>query len=346
MPFNTPSLPELIARAQSDLGGSSALLRSDAEVLSRVFAGASYGRYGHQEYIAAQILPDTADEDTLRRMARARLKRDRLDAVAATGAASFVGAAPALLDAGTLLQREDGVRFRVTASVKLVKTQGVAQLEAVEPGQLGNTPAGTVLRLVSPVLGVGEEFTVNPPGVGGGTEQESIETLRGRVIRSYQVIAHGGSSSDYVTWALEVAGVTRAWLVRHWLGPGTVGLFFVRDDDIDLIPTAEALALVEAYVQKERPVTADLYVLAPVERPIQYQIKLMPDSGAIRAAVEAALVDLHNRESDLGGVMLNSHVREAISGATGERDHVLQSPSGDVQAAGNELLTYGGVRWL
>ena len=346
MPFNTPSLPELIARAQSDLGGSSALLRSDAEVLARVFAGAAYGRYGHQEYIAAQILPDTADEDTLRRMARARLKRDRLDAVAATGSASFIGAAPALLDAGTLLQREDGVSFRVTASVKLVKTQGVAQLEALEPGQLGNTPAGTALRLVSPARGVGTEFTVLAPGLGGGTEQESIETLRGRVIRSYRVIPHGGSASDYVTWALEVAGVTRAWLIRHWLGPGTVGLFFVRDDDIDLIPSAEACAVVEAYIQKERPVTAELYVLPPVERPIQYRIKLTPDSGAVRAAVEAALVDLHNRESDLGGVMLNTHIREAISGATGEKDHDLQSPSGNITAARNELLTYGGVQWL
>lgn len=346
MPFETPTLPALIARSQSDLAGGSALVRSDAEVLSRVLGAASYGRYGHQQYIADQILPDTADEETLLRMARARLKRDRLEAVAAAGTATFAGAASALLDAGTLLQRDDKVLFRVRASVKLTGAEGSAVLEALEAGELGNTPAGTQLRLVSPVLGVNEVFTVVAPGLTGGTEQESIETLRGRVIRSYRVIPHGGNKSDYETWATEVAGVTRAWVVRHWLGPGTVGLFFVRDGDVNLIPNADAIATVTAYIEQERPVTAEVYVAAPAEKLVTYQLSVTPDSSAVRRAVEAALIDLHNRESDLGAVLLSTHIAEAISGATGERDHKILAPIGDVSAARNELLTYGGVNWV
>lgn len=345
MPFEIPTLPALVARAQADLAGGSALVRSDAEVLARVLGAASSGRYGHQRYIADQILPDTADDETLLRMAQARLKRGRLEAVKASGAATFTGAASALLDAGTLLQRDDQVLFRVRASVKLSSTEGVAQVEALEPGELGNTPAGTPLRVVSPVLGVNDTFTVAAPGLTGGTEQESIEALRARVIRSYRVIAHGGSKSDYETWALEVAGVTRAWVVRRWVGPGTVGVFFVRDGDIDIIPSAEAVAAVAAYIERERPVTAEVYVLPPAEKPVQYQLSVTPDSSAVRRAVEAALVDLHNRESELGATLLATHIAEAISGATGERDHKVISPAGDVQAAPNELLTYGGVLW-
>ncbi|MDU9391532.1 baseplate J/gp47 family protein [Pseudomonas sp. zfem002] len=345
MPFEIPTLPALIARARSDLAGSTALLRSDSEVLARVLGASSAGRYGHQSYIADQILPDTADEETLRRMARARLKRDRLEAVAGTGAATFTGAVSALLDAGTLLQRDDGVRFRVTASVKLTAAQGNAKLEAMEVGLLGNTPAGTTLRLVSPVLGVNDVFTVAESGIQGGTEQESIESLRARVIRSYRVIAHGGSKSDYVTWAMEVPGVTRAWLVRHYMGPGTVGVFFVRDGDIDPIPSPEACAVVTEYIENERPVTAELYVLPPVEKPVQYQLKVTPDSSAVRRAVEGALIDMHNRESELGATLLETHIGEAISGAAGERDHKVLSPIGDVPATANQLLTYGGVLW-
>jgi uncharacterized phage protein gp47/JayE len=343
--FSTPTLPALISRAQSDLAGSSALLRSDAEVLARVHAAASYGRYGHQVWIANQILPDTADEDTLRRMARSRLKRDQLAAVSATGPVAFAGTATAVLDAGTLLQRDDGARFRVSVSVTLTDVTGSAMLEAVDPGVLGNTPAGTLLKTVSPVLGIADEFTVTGSGLTGGTEQEGLETLRARVIRSYQVIPHGGSTSDYETWALEVAGITRAWVIRHWMGPGTVGLFVVRDGDIDLIPNAAQLALVQTYVEGERPVTAELYTQAPSEKPIQYQIKLTPDSSVTRAAVESALLDLHSRESDLGAGLLLTHIREAISGATGEKDHQLLSPLADVVAAANELLTYGGILW-
>lgn len=345
MPFETPTLPALIARAQSDLSGGSALVRSDAEVLARVLGAASYGRYGHQQYIADQILPDTADEETLLRMARARLKRDRLEAVAATGTATFTGAVSALLDAGTLLRRDDQVLFRVRTTVKLTASVGAAQIEALDTGTLSNTPPGTQLRLVSPVLGVNEVFTLDAEGMTGGTEQESIETLRSRVLRSYRVIAHGGNRSDYETWALEVAGVTRAWVVRHWLGPGTVGVFFVRDGDIDIIPNADAVAAVQAYIEQERPVTAEVYVLPPAEKPVQYQLSVSPDSSAVRRAVEAALVDLHNRESELGGELLATHIAEAISGAVGERDHQVIAPVGNVLASGNELLTYGGVLW-
>lgn len=345
MTFKTPSLPELISRERAALAGSTALLRSDAEVLARASAAAGYGRYGHQAWIADQILPDTADDETLRRMARLRLKRDRLDAVAASGPAGFTGAAPAVLDAGTVLQRDDGVRFTVRESVALTGSAGVAALVAEEPGQLGNTPAGTVLRLVSPVLGINEAFTVAAPGLEGGTEQESIEALRARVIRSYRVVPHGGSKSDYETWAGEVAGVTRVWIIRHWMGPGTVGVFFVRDNDPDPIPSPDACAQVLAYIEQQRPVTAELYVLPPVAKPVAYEIRVSPDSSAVRLAVEEALIDLHARESTLGGSLLWTHIGEAISGATGEGDHKLFAPAADVPAAANELLTFGGITW-
>lgn len=341
MRFNTPTLPELISQERSALAGSSALQRSDAEVLARVNAAGSYGRYGHQQYIADQILPDTADEETLRRMARLRLKRDRLPAVAADGAVLFTGGANAPIDAGVLLQRGDGVQFKVVTGGPV----GALEVAAVDAGQLGNTPAGTVLRLVSPVLGVNDTATVAAPGIEGGTEQESIEALRARVIRSYRVIPHGGSKSDYETWALEVPGVTRAWIVRRWMGPGTVAVFFVRDNDVDPIPSEEACADVKAYIEQERPVTAELYVLPPVEKPVQYEIKVSPDSSAVRRAVEAELVELHQRESELGAELLLSHIREAVSSAAGERDHEVLSPPGNVTAAANELLTYGGVLW-
>jgi uncharacterized phage protein gp47/JayE len=64
MPFETPSLPVLIKRTQSDLAGDS-LRQSDAQVLARTLGGAAYGLYGYLDWIAEQILPDKADESTL-----------------------------------------------------------------------------------------------------------------------------------------------------------------------------------------------------------------------------------------------------------------------------------------
>lgn len=347
MGYEVPTLPALIARAQSDLAGTEGLRHSDAQVLSRVMAGGNFGLYGYMQWVAAQILPDTCDEEMLLRLAKLRPIRDRLPATAATGSAAGAGTPGAVLDAGVLFQRDDGVLLRVAVGVTLTAGTVNVQLEAVEAGVMGNTPAGAALRLVSPVRGIVDGFTVTGNGIAGGVEQESIEALRVRVIRSHRELPHGGNGNDYETWALEVPGVTRAWVRRNWLGPGTVAVFIMRDGDPNPIPTEEACAQVLAYITEpgRAPVTAEVYVLAPAAKVVQYASSVTPDTSAVRAAVEASLRELHFREAEPGATLLRTHIAEAISTSAGERDHALALPAADVTAAPNEILMFGGIEW-
>ncbi|MFJ4143530.1 baseplate J/gp47 family protein [Pseudomonas sp. NPDC089734] len=344
MPFETPTLPELVNRTQVDLANE-ALRQSDAQVLSRAHSGAAYGLYGYQSWIADQILPDTADEETLERQAVLRLRQPRNAAQPATGSVSFTAAAGAVLDADTVLQFSDGRSYRVTQGLTTVAGNNVATVEAVDAGILGNADAGLVMTAVQPIEGIDSSFTVLADGLSGGIAQESIESLRARVVRSYRVIPHGGNQDDYVTWALEVPGITRAWCVRQYMGPGTVAVFVMRDNDATPVPDNDERAQVADYIESLRPVTAELYVLAPVQKRVIYTIKLTPDTSTVRAAVQAQLMDLHNREAGLGETLLLTHIAEAISGATGETDHVLSSPVANVQANPNQLLVFGGIVW-
>ncbi|WP_191485373.1 baseplate J/gp47 family protein [Pseudomonas sp. FEN] len=345
MPFETPSLPVLIKRTQGDLAGDS-LRQSDAQVLARTLSGAAFGLYGYLDWIAAQILPDTADETTLERIAALRLRQPRKAAQAASGSVSYSAAAGAVLDAGTLLQTSDGRSYTVTVGGTTSGGTNTAQIQALDAGSLGNADAGLSLFPVQPVQGIGNTFTVLDPGLSGGVAVESVESLRARVIRSYRIIPNGGSAADYETWALECPGITRAWCRGGYLGPGTVGLFVMRDNDPVPLPDAGQLALVQAYIEPLRPVTAELHVLAPVLVPVTYTLRLTPDTTATRAAVEAQLRDLHDREGGLGDTLLLTHIAESISSAGGEQDHLLVSPSADVPAATNQLLTFGGCVWL
>lgn len=345
MPFDTPSLPVLVNRTQSDLAGD-ALRRSDAQVLARALSGTAYGLYGYMDWIIDQILPDTADEVTLERMADLRLKQPRKAAQPAVGSVSFTAAANAVLDVDTVLQARDGRSYKVTAGKNTVAGTNTITIEAVDAGVMGNADPGLVLTLVQPVEGVAMTFTVLAPGLVGGIAQESVESLRARVSRSYKVLPHGGSKDDYETWALEFPGVTRAWCRRNYMGPGTVGVFVMRDGDVNPTPDAGQLAEVLEYIEQVRPVTAELYLLAPVAVPVTYRIRLTPDTGAVRAAVETQLIDLHSREAGLGDTLLLTHIAEAISSSTGEADHKLTAPVADVPAAANQLLTFGGCVWL
>ncbi len=345
MPFETPSLPVLIKRTQSDLAGDS-LRQSDAQVLARTLGGAAFGLYGYLDWIAEQILPDKADESTLERIAALRLNQPRKPAQVATGSVSFSATAGAILDVDTLLQTNDGRTYKVTTARVTANGVNSTTIAALDAGNLGNADAGLVLTPVQPVAGiVSSSFVVLAPGLSGGVARESLESLRSRVIRSYRVIPHGGSASDYETWALEVPGVTRAWCRGGFLGPGTVGLYIMRDDDPQPVPNDEQLAEVQNYIEPLRPVTAEVHVRPPIQVPVVYRLKLTPDTSAVRAAVETQLRDLHNREADLGEDLLISHIREAISSAAGETDHVLTAPADNVTANDSELLTFGGCVW-
>jgi len=88
-----------------------------------------------------------------------------------------------------------------------------------------------------------------------------------------------------------------------------------------------------------------VHVLAPEQVPVTYKLRLSPDTSAVRAAVQAQLRDLHNREAGLGDTLLQSHIREAISSAAGEYDHQLIAPVGNVVPTENQLLTFGGCIW-
>jgi uncharacterized phage protein gp47/JayE len=51
--------------------------------------------------------------------------------------------------------------------------------------------------------------------------------------------------------------------VADFLGPGTVTVFIMRDEDPQPVPNDEQLAEVQDYMEPLRPVTAELHVLAP-----------------------------------------------------------------------------------
>lgn len=181
----------------------------------------------------------------------------------------------------------------------------------------------------------------------GGTDQEDDASLRARLRARIQQPPHGGALYDYVNWALEVPGVTRAWAYASELGLGTVTLRFVRDDDTpSIIPDAGEVDAVQDYVDFRRPVTAALTVVAPEPVELDFTIEVFPDTAEVKASVEAELVDLLRREAIPAGTILISRIREAISIAAGEENYVMSSPSADITHTINQIAVMGEITWV
>jgi uncharacterized phage protein gp47/JayE len=349
MPLSRPTLKDLVDRVVTDIesrlpGSDARLRRSNLAVLARVIAAAAHGLYGFLVNIARQVIIDTADGDYLERWA-AIWGIARTVAVAAAGEVSVTGTTGAVVPAGTELQRSDGARFISTADATLVAGAATLPVQASEPGAAGNTAAGSQLLLTTAIAGVTSATMVLGDGLIGGADTESDDALRARLLFRIRRPPQGGAASDYEAWAKEVPGVTRVWVFPLYLGAGTVGVFFVRDNDPDLIPDAGEVTAVADYIEPRRPVTAAVTVLAPTPLPVDFTLQVIPDTAAVRAAVEAELEDLFRREASPGGTVLISRIREAISIAAGESDHVLTAPVANVAAGPGEMAVLGAITW-
>lgn len=349
MPFERPTLAELIAQAQADtearLPGSDARTRrSNLNVLARVLAGATHGLYGYLDFLARQVFPDTADAEHLDRWG-AIWGVTRKPPAFAVGTLSFAGQAGAVIPAGSVLAI-GAVEYETDADVTFTGATASGAVTALMPGAAGNQAAALTLAFVSPVSGVSASATVAAGGLAGGVDAESDAALRGRLLDRIRQPPQGGAAHDYAAWALEVPDITRAWVYPEELGPGTVTIRVVSDAAPGgLIPAAPKIAEVQAWIDARRPVTANPTVVAPVAVALDLSIQLLPSTQAIRDAVTAEIADLIRREAVPGGTILLSHLREAISLAAGETDHVLVAPVANVAHATGQIAVPGVITW-
>ncbi len=355
MAFDRPTIATIRDRVRADiesrLAGSDAFLRRSFEgVLARVLAGVSHGLHGHIVWVSRQLFPDTADIEGLKRWCGI-WGIFQSAAVKAAGPCVFTGTNGIDITSDTEVQRSDGEIFTTDALVTIAAGVAEAAVTASTAGADSNTEDGTALALSAPIAGIDSDLTAGDGAgteISGGSDIESPAALLVRLLNRIQNPPKGGGPGDYVTWALEVAGVTRAWEYRNQFGVGTIALLFVRDDDASIFPDGAEVTTVKDHVLTVCPVqvgTERLYVQAPTDNPMDPTIGLSPNTTAVQDAVEAELEDLLARESEPGGTLLLTHINEAISLAAGEEDHEVVFPVADVTNTWGQLTTIGTITW-
>lgn len=236
-----------------------------------------------------------------------------------------------------------------TAHWRYIAAGSAAVLAAVTSelaGAEGNCEIGTAVSFESPIANVNAAATVGYGGLANGADEEDVEDYRARVIARMRNPPNGGSEADYVAWALEVPGVTRAWCYPIEGGAGTVTVRFVRDDDASLIPDAGEVTAVASHIAPLRPVTAVVTVAAPIADALNFTLQIVPDTTATRTAVEAELRDMILRDSKPGETILLSHIETAIGNAEGITDFSIAAPAADVVHATGHMAVAGSFTYV
>jgi uncharacterized phage protein gp47/JayE len=349
MAFNRPTLSDLVTRIEGDLVSrlqivSTVLRRAVVRIIARVIAGATHGLHGYLEWASRQLFVSSADADQLDRHG-ADIGVSRKLATYANGNVTLSGTNGTTIPASTRLQRSDGVTYSITSGGIIAGGVATLAVKALVAGVDGNAAAAAALSMVSPIAGINSAAAVAAGGLVNGIDTENDENYRTRILQRKRNPPHGGSVADFEAWALEVAGVTRAWVFANYGGLGNVGITFVQDNEPGIIPISGKVSELQAYIDdsSRRPVASSAVVYAPTAVPLNLSITLTPNSAPVRAAVTAELQDLLYRDGEPESTLLLSHINAAISNAAGETNHVLTVPTADQTYSQTQIPVLGVI---
>jgi uncharacterized phage protein gp47/JayE len=330
MPWITPGLDDVRKQNRdyitARLHSAAMIPNSVLRVLSDANAGLAFLVLLYIDWLALQLMPDTAETEWLDRHAAIWLPANgRKPATFASGSATVTGINGTSLPQATQLTSALGVLYETTEQITVGAVPTPVNIRAVDPGVAGNLDAGSYLGFVNAIAGVDGNAVIVT--MDGGVDVESDDELRQRVLERIRQPPMGGAAYDYVAWALQVPGVTRAWCTVE-MGIGTVTVRFLMDDlraDSDGWPTPDDVATVAAYINLHRPVTVkDCFVVAPVKYFLSMTISdLVTNDAATQAAIEQSIQAMLFVKAAPGQTIYRSWVDEAISSAVGEDHHTL-----------------------
>lgn len=186
----------------------------------------------------------------------------------------------------------------------------------------------------SPPEGINSTVTIK--SLTGGTDRESDADLLARYLDILRRPPAGGNKYDYKRWALEVDGVTSAYVEPLRRGLGTVDVAITSANDL---PSQELINAVLAHIEEVRPVTAkDTMVLAPTKKAVDFVVRVKTSGltvEQIKPQITEVITDFMNR-LEPGQELIISQLETQISLISGVSDRRIIMPSDNVKAVVNE----------
>ena len=361
MAFTIPAIADIGTRIRSAfrayLPGTDAWIEpNNLSVSGKAFSLGLFEVYQRVAYLYRQLFASTADGDHLELRHAAEYGLTRKPSTGASGNVIVPQAAgdDGQLPAGLQLVRDDGTFYQVATATTALAGSFTLPVACTATGADTNTPAGSVVSIV-PQSGVNlaaSSGTVDGGGLGGGADAETDSALRARVLQRKQFTPMCGRDADYVRWATEVAGCTRAFASGFANQPPGVVVYPLFDATRpNGVPVAADLAAVSAYVETQRPVTARAFYVAANPQPLNVTVSYQDgDTTANRAAIVAGLVQLLADKSAVATVdapltFRLGWIEAAVDRALGGQGFTVAAPTTDLIVATGNLLTPGTITW-
>lgn len=332
MPYTPLSASEILANILRDRKNTrpedDISVDSDNYVRAAGTASAIEGLYQRLQWMTKQIFPDSADPDMLLLHAR-KYNMNLKAATFASGAVRFSGVVGKDVPSGLTLKFLDGTACVTTATVP-IGADGTADVptKAAVVGLAGNKGAGSVVTVTVPPAGV--NATASVVSMAGGADVETYASLLARLLVRIRHPPAGGNKYDYWQWAMEVPGVSAAYVYPLRRGVGSVDVVVVSPGGL---PSNAVLQDVQAHIDDQRPVTAKSFsAIAPRLRQYDVIAKVQLVGITLDAAKASLTSAIKAYDAALvpGDTAVLTRIGAAISDTVGIADYTLVQPTANI----------------
>lgn len=319
------SYNEILSRMKNkykELSGFDVPPLSDIDIRLKVLAGEIYNNQVNLEFIKRQMFPKSATGEYLDLHASDRgLVRKK--AVKATGTLRFYLALilqeDLIVPKGTIVATSGSDSYRYVTQydcvIKAGSAGGDVYAVAEEGGINSNVLANTVNVVVTTIPGISK--VTNITDFTGGTDSESDESLRERILDSYITISNGTNKAYYKKLAMSVPGVTDAYVVPKARGVGTVNVYIASNKKA---ANYETISSVQSLMDTQREINVDVLVntASPISVNLMLSISVKDgyDFSTVSKNVSYALREYISNMT-IGEDILENHLGNVVYGVEG-----------------------------
>lgn len=257
-----------------------------------------------------------------------------------------------VIDANTFSYPVDGSPNSPTSgAITGSYTGALAVVQSEGQGVETNQGDGVVLTITSPIAGAESRATVRFDGITGGADIEGDESLRDRILEERSAIRANFSADALSVRAKTVPGVTRVKVRQADPVPGDVTVNFVRDGDLNIIPSAADVANVREVLLEILPATSldsALIVAAPSPVSVDFAFSAVsPNTDAMKEAIEASIRAFFEDDVQIGESLTEDAYRSAILNTVADDEPLvsftLTTPSGNVAITADQIAVVGDI---
>lgn len=341
----------ILSRMQDEftsLAGFSPDDASDIGIRLKVLAGEIFSLGANVEWLKNQMFTKTATGECLDLHASER-GLTRKEANKSKGTLTFSRASALDYDVeipqGTVcsLSGTEGIRYVTTQAATL--TAGNLTVEVPAESELGgndkNTGEETIVVMVTPPVGI--TSVTNEAAFTGGTDAESDDILRERILESYRNISNGSNKAFYKEEVLKYDGIHSASVIPTARGTGTVDIYVAGKGEL---ASSDLISTIQNDISNLRELNLDVQVKSPTLVDVDVMMSITLKPGYVFSEVKSECQNAINEFFDnlsIGEQVIFAAIGHKIFEIEGVKNYSFNQGSDIDQLIDNDELAVIGT---